>query len=335
MPNGAATPIISSPNPGPSPVMVGQQIRVGVRETHGYALTGIKWSPPTPAVYGFDEGAQANPIASFPPNEFQLPDISFYWTGSDNTVPSKTLTATASVNGISVSASTAYTVYTLNNVNFGGQYGSPAVDLENYSCIGLPINTWVIHLGSPQCTDTKPPGMTWTYTAASPSSAPVGGSIELFQQIGYAGVAQEDAFEIPFGIQSMVDNGNPYSSPTILPTAPVPGKWTDSDAPAFPVSSLFCSGLNVEEQFVDYFMYQPTATSVRPSIPVDIGVYTWGWSANGVLQKPLVPINPPPSGPWQIKSGSVTPSTTTTAPTMPTWTGVFANDVGVAPCYSD
>jgi hypothetical protein len=324
VPRGQPTFIISSPYPGPSPIAVGQQLRLGVREVHGYPLTNITWSVPQPIVYGFNEAAVANPIEPFPANAWHEPNVYFYWTNSSNTSPKKTVWVSATVKGMRLTSDATYDVYTLRNVSISSALGTVTSDNADYTCAvgaeGTAGAFW-LHIGDPCGNGTR--GIVWKYSAGSPSVIPVGGILEMFQLIDASSSAQpagngppkRKTVVLPLGVDETV----PYngSVPILQGAAAMLSRW---DAPALQIDSSRCSQLQTSQTFIDYFMYRPDATQSRTSIPVDIGLLTWNWAGATTYTSTQS------GGLWHLTFASKSVSTVSTQyPVMPSWLTVNKN----------
>jgi hypothetical protein len=323
VPQGRPTYIISSPYPGPSPITIGQQVRLGVRETHGYPVSNISWIIPQPAIYGFDQNAEADPIATFPPNALQSPDIAYYWTYAVGPSVVQPVWVTAFVNGRPMTSMASYPLFAPSNVQINGVLGDVAVDRPDYSCTNLNDKTaYWLHIGYP-CVTGKG-GIQWKYTAMSSAKMPDSGILELVQLFD-SSIAVLPLAKFPTlqeaNLSLGVDLQFPYSN--VVYDLPV-GKtvtYQAADSPTSPLHSTICSMKERSDVFIDYFMYQPTSTSSRSSIPVDIGILDWTWQ--GTASYSPLPAPTPPNGGWHLLYSAMAIPTPTPLPAMPTWTQIW------------
>ncbi len=328
VPKGNPTPIISSPYPTSSPILIGQHADVGVRETHGRAITNIMWTIQNAPIANFVESAAANPVQTLSPTALTSPDVSFFWTAPDATTY---LLVTASVGDGHYEAITSYNVLGMQAVTLAGTYGTIGLDATYDKC--LSYGEW-LHIGSP-C-GTEPPGMQFNFSATEASPAPVGGTINMIQTATWDNIGQPTPY--PTGtagtppnktitFTNYLDNEAPYeNNPDIKispgGTAKYNSTSVDNDSPAdgFGTPPPDCLGAQINEQFVSTMIFHPTATSARTSIPVGIGSWMWSWQAAGTYS----------NGTWSLSGAAPGSGSSSTAYTMPDWVGTFAN--GGSPC---
>jgi hypothetical protein len=182
--------------------------------------------------------------------------------------------------------------------------------------IGCPTpikEVLALHLGN-ACGPQPTPGITITYSVTVP---PYGaGNIAMAQivNINFSGLLNNQ--KVYFTPGPGLDYQFPYG--TVEEPAGTP--LSTDDSPAYYVGQSTCSTVTLSESFTDYFMYEPTATSQRPSIWVSDYVGTWPkWSGTANYSKSK----------WSLAHGSVSPKPTSSPPNsaIPAWANWFRNPV--------
>lgn len=312
------TPIISSPAPTPSPLMIGQQLGLLGQVVGGMAVTApsAEWSPDTVATS--DVVASYDVVSTAPPPSVGAPEP----LGPSG----ETLVATIGSAGTSGSPLTLYYLKpgtheidldaTVQLVSSGTAIG-PAMPLTaatTYSIEGPKSQTTTQTIGSgaqgtqiqtgpwpsplpsgsictigTECIIGGYPAATWAYQVTMPSIG--GGLIGVVQLIsdklsfqGTHGAPRNFCTSTMMSLQNpqyWLDNFFP-AYPAVQTTAP----WNGNDGPTLPflyaITDQTADTGDIASWrtafFRDYWMYQPTPSASRPSIWVTLAYSSWNFA---------------------------------------------------------
>ncbi len=279
--------------PTPSPLMVGQQVRLQASP----AVSDIQWA--------FDSTSMNDVVGSYDtsnknatPNAMVTPSpvptsgnpLTFYWVSSgtkhmyyiahapnvqgpllgDIYYPVQTLTnytasATTSTKGAEVSPYG-------DGYNFTAQCSTPPPANISY--------VKAIHLGN----ICVPHGIDWTYNASVPQGGQ--GQIFIVQLINMSLKYTKGTSSVSYNYYNHqeLDGHWPYDGGygTPSPEASSGGSASIvgiSDSPANSLEKITCTSVSRTDIFTDYYMYQATVTTSRPSIPVTAATISWTWGA--------------------------------------------------------
>lgn len=301
----------------PPPVMVGQQVQL--QASPAPVLTNVTWTFDSTAatdVVGNGFVANVSVVGTPQPVPSSGNPVSFYWVSAN--VPS-------GVRFVRMNAQDGSIIGPLfADVYYPVATPSPTVSyqvvskvaISNYYApqgpIGCPSPTVVLALDLGNiCAPSGNPGIAMNYSVQVPSYG--GGDIAIAQivNINFSGVLNGGNvyftpgpgldYQFPYG------NNEQQTGQTI----------NTNDSPAYYVGQSSCSSVTLAETFTDYFMYEPTATSNRPSIWVSDFVGTWPkWGGTANYSR----------GKWTLKS-PVNPQPTASPPSsaMPAWNAWIRN----------
>ncbi len=300
-----ASNVVSSPNPTPSALMVGQQMRLLAAPVGGTVQGSVTWglviASPTPDVVA-SYGASPCPTGKCSPVPSAQPvtqgstanPLVLYWLSS---APSKHVWATANIQ-MSVGpafARRADVYYPIDTLMLNATTQALATP---YIETGPGTEVPQVCASGEECIWGGYPAASWTFTATAPKEG--AGQIAVAQILkqslgsetlsGYTTKCTSTTSSLN-AEQYWLDNGFPY--PAATPAAiGSSGKatWTSNDAPYKRDTIANVGGAWRTAYFEDYFMYSPTATLQRPSIWVTLGFSSWNFSDSwGKL--PIPPYN--------------------------------------------
>lgn len=144
-----------------------------------------------------------------------------------------------------------------------------------------------IHLGN----ECRPHGTDWVYRATVPAIGD--GIIYMVQLVKLSAAFSPDKTTAYGNGMYNLDGDYPYQGGFVwepgnaLPWAVLSGGASATltgafDAPATILDYLGCTSITRSDSFTDYFMYQPTQTASRPSIPVTIATMSWSWAGTAI-----------------------------------------------------
>jgi hypothetical protein len=327
--------IVSYPGPitntFPSPIMVGQQVQL--QASPAPSVTGVQWtfdSTAAPDVVASSFVQNVSVVGTPEPVATSGSAITFYWTSSHFPGGIRHVRMTAQASDVTgpLFADVYYPVgtpsplisYTTSSV----QVSNDTVGASGTQC-GAPLTTFVaLHLGIP-CSATTPtpaPGIMMNYSVTMPAYG--AGQIAVAQLISETFSGKQGSSPVPTyttGATPVLDTQFPlygFATPAATGTAQIP------DSPFYNLTRSSCTSVTMKEVFRDYFMYQPTPTSSRPSIWVTDDIWTWGWTGTATLK----------SGSWS-RGTYTNPSPAQTSPpitALPAWNAWLQAANQVLPC---
>jgi hypothetical protein len=309
----------------PSPIMVGQQVQLQASPS---SVTGVQWAfdytTATSVVANSSVGNNQSVGTPSPVQSSGNPN-SFYWVSTVGTIGNglRYVRMSGSVSGVTgplfadvyypiggPSASISFTTAAVQDSN--ATFGNP-----NDFPVGCPtpwVTYYAMHLGG-SCGSPQPtPGILTNYSVGIPSYGAGELAIAQLLTLVFTGT-KSTGTPVPqytVGPNPNLDASFPYA----MATAPTSTGLSDNDSPALRLDDRTCSKVVYSENFTDYFMYEPNATTSRPSIWVTdaVGQWTWGGTSTEKTQTNWTLSSP------QNPSPSVTPSTT-----LPSWPNTFPN----------
>lgn len=347
--------VVSSPNPSPSALMVGQQVQLQASPV-GAALVSntVTWNPESTDISNVVASystpcfcASPSPAASASPitSELASNPIVLYWLrkgskhvyvvanvqmsdGSGDAIsppltrradvyyPIETVTVTAA-KATTITSGTAVSYYWATSYEQASPCptGSPSPLPSGYSGF-FPA----VHLGN----ECVPHGIDWQYSVTAPTpnagQTPGAGKIFIVQLIDFSATYSNQYVSQPYNDSSpYIDGPDPYngglyaSSPYAIlsggGTATLSGAF---DAPNSELDGTSCTTVTRNDSFEDFFVYMPSPSPNRPSIPVTLRTLVWAWGGTATS---------PDSQTWTGSSftnpaPSITP---TDSPTLPAW----------------
>jgi hypothetical protein len=362
--NSAATPI-NSPNPTPSPLMVGQQITLLARASGGLVVSSTG-ATPGPVTWSLPSTSINDVVASY--NPCTCPSIP---TPEPVGSPGEPLTTASSLpiffltDGPKAIQVTGYMQLVAGNNPYGPilkataetKYPIKTVTVNEASqTLGVPIGTsiqagpWPVPqpamdtcLAGTECVWGGAKAAAWTFSVTSPQqgAGEIAGAQIIEQWYGSQNAAGDQANYCTSATASLnalqfwLDNGFPY--PEVAPTSFAGGAkatWTADDSPYTAWLYVQAAGdaNNVAawrtSYFQDFFMYRPTATGSRGSIWVTIEKSTWNFADSWTEASPVP--GPFAEG-FPVSKLAVTGTAPAVSTTLPTWTNAATN-AGDPPC---
>jgi hypothetical protein len=361
---------INSPNPAPSVIMVGQQVNLEGIPLGGRVVNASGVSPGTITwTFGTDDTTSAvggyapcqctsvpspSPVQPAPLYALNFPV--YYTTAGTHTIKASASVqccgdATFSVGApVAVSvvakypvkaptvtaASASSTAQTTVSIYYGSKATATNVACTTQNGVN-PQFLLALHAGD-QC---LPHAIDWTFRVETPSWGKGNIAVVQLSNITISGI--ENSAPTSTFQEAGLDGIYPYAA-----WAPTSGGLADPafDAPADSLVSTECTTVTRNDTFLDYFVYQASSPAPgvagRPSIPVTLRKYQWGWG--GTTSRPTpTPLPTPLTSP--TPSPGPSPTFGTPAPVsnpnpteeaapydLPSWSEIPQYQFGTAPC---